>query len=125
PAVLAAFAPSVIELEYHGTYLEAAEPETFIVSDVLAAGATMEFGFDVELTSAVDEAIHEEVQQQLQRCTNQTVLMPAGCPFGYETGKRVGAGSGFRSIRSPGIGFSLDGSRPENGPNIATGGTSG
>ena len=61
----------------------------YAVSDVLAPGATMEFGFDVELTSAVDETIHKEVQQQLQRCTNQTVLMPAGCPFGYETANRV------------------------------------
>lgn len=113
PAVLAAFAPSVIELEYHGTYLEAAEPETFIVSDVLAAGATMEFGFDVELTSAVDEAIHEEVQQQLQRCTNQTVLMPAGCPFGYETANRVVPDSVSWSIGSPEIDYSWNDSEPE------------
>lgn len=113
PAVLAAFAPSVIELEYHGTYLEAAKPEMYAVSDVLAPGATMEFGFDVELTSAVDETIHEEVQQQLQRCTNQTVLMPAGCPFGYETANRVVPESVSWVIDVPEVEYSWNDSEPE------------
>lgn len=113
PAVLATFAPSVIELEYHGTYLETAKPEMYTVSDVLAPGATMEFGFDVELTPAVDEAIHDEVQQQLSRCTSQTVLMPAGCPFGYETANRVVPDSVSWEIGVPEVDYSWNDSEPE------------
>ena len=44
PATLAAFAPALIELEYEGTYLEVDEPAHFAVTDVLAAGASTEFG---------------------------------------------------------------------------------
>lgn len=112
PATVAAFAPSIIELEYHGTYLEAAEPQHHVVTDVLAAGATTEFGFDVALTPAVDEAIHEEVQQQLQRCTSQSVLKPAGCPFGYETTNRVLPDSVSWSINVPEVHYSWDESEP-------------
>lgn len=110
--VLAAFAPSIIELEYHGTYLEAAETQSHAVTDVLAAGATTEFGFQVELTPAVDEAINREVQQQLERCTGQTVLKPAGCPFGYETTNRVVPETVSWSIGMLEVQYSWDGSEP-------------
>lgn len=112
PATLAAFAPAIVELEYHGTYLEAPEPQYHAVTDVLAAGATTEFGIDVGLTPAVDEAIHEEVQQQLQRCTSQTVLKPAGCPFGYETTNRVLPDSVSWSIDVPEVHYSWEDSEP-------------
>ena len=112
PATLAAFAPAVIELEYDGTYLEVEEPVHFAVTDVLAAGARVEFGFEVNLTQAVDEAITEEVQRQLQRCTQQTVLKPAGCPFGYETANRVVPDSVAWSIDVPDVQYSWEDSEP-------------
>lgn len=112
PAVVAAFAPSIIELEYHATYLEAGEPQYHVVTDVLAAGATAEFGFQVQLTSAVDEAINQEVQQQLERCTSQTVLKPAGCPFGYETTNRVVPETVSWSIGMPEVQYSWHASEP-------------
>lgn len=112
PAVIAAFAPSIIELEYQGTYLEAAEPATHAVTDLLGAGATSELAFQVDLTSAVDEAINHQVQQQLERCTSQTVLKPAGCPFGYETTNRVVPETVSWSIGMPEVQYSWDGSEP-------------
>lgn len=112
PATLAAFAPSMIELEYDGTYLEVDGAEQYAVTDVLAGGARAEFHFAVDLTSAVDEAITEEVQQQLQRCTQQTVLKPAGCPFGYETTNRVVADSVSWSIDVPEVQYSWENSEP-------------
>ncbi|GAA4476021.1 hypothetical protein GCM10023190_12700 [Enteractinococcus fodinae] len=112
PATLAAFAPALIELEYDGTYLEVEEPVHFAVTDVLAAGARVEFGFEVNLTQAVDEAITEEVQQELQRCTQQTVLKPAGCPFGYETANRVVPDSVAWSIDVPDVQYSWEDSEP-------------
>jgi len=111
-ATLAAFAPTVIELEYQGTYLEVPEPVQFAVTDVLAPGANMELTFDVELTQAVDDAITEGVQQQLQRCTQQTVLKPAGCPFGYETPHRVVPDSVSWSIDVPDVQYSWEDSEP-------------
>lgn len=112
PATLAAFAPSLLELEYQGTYLEVSEPEHFAVTDVLAAGASVEFPFEVNLTQAVDDAITDEVQQQLQHCTEQTVLKPAGCPFGYETTNRVVPESVSWSIDVPDVQYSWDDSEP-------------
>ena len=112
PAVVAAFAPTFIELEYHGTYLEVAEPQTHAVTDVLAAGATSELAFQVELTSTVDEVINRQVQQQLERCTSQTVLKPAGCPFGYETTNRVVPETVSWSIGTPEVQYSWNGSEP-------------
>lgn len=109
---LAAFAPTVIALEYQGTYLEVPEPVQFAVTDVLAPGASMELLFDVELTQAVDDAITEEVQQQLQRCTQQTVLKPAGCPFGYETSHRVVPDTVSWSIDVPDVQYSWQDSEP-------------
>lgn len=112
PATMAAFAPSAIELEYHGTYLEATQPQYYVVNDVLAPGATTEFAFPVDLTQAVDEAINQEVQQQLQRCTSQAVLKPAGCPFGYETTNRVLPESVSWSIEVPEVQYSWNDSQP-------------
>lgn len=112
-ATLLAFAPSLIELEYHGTYLEVAEPEQFMVHDVLAAGASVDFEFNVDLTQAVDDAITEEVQEQLQRCTQQQVLKPAGCPFGYETTNRVVPDSVSWSVDVPEVEYSWEDSEPD------------
>ncbi len=112
PATLATFAPSLIELEYQGTYLEVTDSEHFTVTDLLAPGATVEFTFEVNLTQAVDDAITEEVQQQLQHCTQQTVLKPAGCPFGYETTNRVVPDSVSWSIDVPDVQYSWEDSEP-------------
>lgn len=112
-ATLVAFAPSLIELEYHGTYLEVAEPEQFMVHDVLAAGASVDFEFDVDLTQAVDDAITEEVQEHLQRCTQQQVLKPAGCPFGYETTNRVVPDSVSWAVDVPEVEYSWEDSAPD------------
>jgi len=113
PATLAAFAPALVELEYEGTYLRVDEPVSFAVTDVLAPGATSEFTFEVNLTPAVDEAIIEEVQDELQRCTDQTVLKPAGCPFGYETPHRVVPSSVSWSIEHPEVQYSWEDSEPK------------
>ncbi len=112
PASLAVFAPASIELEYNGTYLEVPEPVHFTVHDVLAAGARMDFEFDVELTQAVDDAITEEVQEQLQRCTQQQVLKPAGCPFGYETTNRIVPDSVSWSIDVPDVKYAWEDAEP-------------
>lgn len=120
PATVAAFAPSMVELEYHGTYLESAETQYHAVTDVLAAGATTELGFDVSLTPAVDEAINQEVQEQLQRCTTQTVLKPTGCPFGYETTNRVVPESVSWSIDVPEVQYSWNDSEPVIDQIVAT-----
>lgn len=120
PAVVAAFAPSLIELEYQGTYLEADGPQHYPVTDVLAAGARTEFQFPVDLTPAVDEEITQEVQQLLERCTSQTVLKPTGCPFGYETSNRVVPDSVSWSIGMPEVEYSWNDSEPSIDRIVAT-----
>lgn len=112
PATLAAFAPTFIELEYEGTYLEVKEPAHLAVTDVLAPGASVEFTFEVDVTQAVDDAITEEVQNQLERCTEQTVLKPAGCPFGYETPHRVVPDTVSWSLDVPDVQYSWNDSEP-------------
>lgn len=112
PATLAVFAPSLIELEYQGTYLEVPESVQLVAHDVLAAGAHTDFEFEVEPTQAVDDAITQEVQEQLQRCTQQQVLKPTGCPFGYETTNRIVPESVNWSIDVPDVEYSWEDSEP-------------
>lgn len=112
PATLAVFAPSSIALEYHGTYLEVPEPVDLVAHDVLAAGAHTDFEFEVQPTQAVDDAITQEVQEQLQRCTQQQVLKPTGCPFGYETTNRIVPESVNWSIDVPEVHYSWEDSEP-------------
>lgn len=112
PATLASFAPAIISLDYSGTYLEVPETEHFVVHDVLPSGATVDFAFDVQLTQQVDDAITQEVQEELQRCTQQQVLQPTGCPFGYQTTNRVLPDSVAWSINVPEVRYSWDDSEP-------------
>lgn len=112
PATLASFTPALISLEYAGTYLEIPQTEYFVVHDVLPAGATVDFAFDVQLTQQVDDAITQEVQEELQRCTQQQVLQPTGCPFGYQTTNRVVPDSVAWSINVPEVQYSWDDSEP-------------
>ena len=112
PATLAVFAPSSIQLEYQGTYLEVPETVGLVAHDVLAAGAHTDFEFEVQPTQAVDDAITQEVQEQLQRCTQQQVLKPTGCPFGYETTNRIVPESVNWSIDVPEVQYSWEESEP-------------
>lgn len=112
PATLAVFAPASIELEYQGTYLEVPERVRLVAHDVLAAGAHIDFEFDVAPTQAVDDAITQKVQEQLQRCTQQQVLKPTGCPFGYETTNRIVPESVNWSINVPDVEYSWEDSEP-------------
>lgn len=120
PATLATFAPSLLTLDYDGTYLAAAEAEHFAVTDVLAPGAKSQFGIDIGLTQAVDDAITEKVREQLERCTQQQVLKPTGCPFGYQTSNRVRPETLTWSINAPEVEYSWENADPSIDTIIAT-----
>ncbi|MFT4235836.1 MAG: hypothetical protein QM607_12675 [Microbacterium sp.] len=49
----------------------------------------VEYDVQTEATSAFIETVSEQVDQFLDACTQQQVLQPARCPFGYETYERV------------------------------------
>jgi hypothetical protein len=80
-----AFAPSAIELSHDSQYLTA-EPVTAVLLQP-------EVGVPAVLDIRANDAFVEEVQRQiddyLQECTTQQVLLPTGCPFGQTIDDRV------------------------------------
>src|SRR5699024_5242046 len=61
-----------------------------------------------------------EVQLQLERCTQQHVLQPAGCPFGYQTANRVIPDSVSWSVNVPEVEYSWEDSEPAIDRIVAT-----
>lgn len=57
------------------------------------ADEPVEIVLRTEPTAHFTEAINEQVQDYLDRCTEQKVLMPSNCPFAYHTSARVDANS--------------------------------
>lgn len=75
---------------YRASSLLTAEPVSVRVAD----SDLQEVSLEVATTPRFVAKVHEEVDEALDKCLAQTVLMPTGCPFGYATENRwVGAAS--------------------------------
>jgi hypothetical protein len=57
--------------------------------NVTTPGETVEVTVDVQANDAFNAEVQEQVDEYLEKCTEQQVLQPAGCPFGYTTGNRI------------------------------------
>ncbi|WHS35585.1 hypothetical protein [Auritidibacter ignavus] len=88
---VATFVPAQLTVDYHGTYVAADQSVTHTLTDNTppSADQTQTLELDLELTEQVTEKVQEEVSQELTHCTDQQVLQPSGCPFGYSTVNRV------------------------------------
>ena len=85
PAGYLVFTPSSIKLNHSTTYLDA-EPVTVAVTD---AGASVPTALMVKPNALMVEQVQEQVNEILDTCATQEVLMPTGCPFGQSMGNRI------------------------------------
>lgn len=85
PSGYLVFTPSSIRLNHDTTYLDA-EPVTVAVSE---AGASVPTALMVKPNALMLERVQEQVDDILDTCATQQVLMPTGCPFGQSMGNRI------------------------------------
>jgi len=69
---------------YRDSSLLTAEPLTVAVTD----SGLRELALEVSTTPQFVAKVQEEIDEALDKCIVQTVLMPTGCPFGYATENR-------------------------------------
>lgn len=85
PSGYLVFAPSSIRLTHATTYLDA-EPVTVAVTE---AGASVPTALMVKPNALMVQQVQEQVNDILDTCATQEVLMPTGCPFGQSMGNRI------------------------------------
>lgn len=79
------FTPSLIEFT-HDTKFFHAEPVDVLVSE---AGAAVSAAVDIQATDAFVANVQGQIDDYLDACASQAVLLPAGCPFGETIVNRV------------------------------------
>ena len=82
---LIVFTPSAITITHESTFLTA-NPLL-----VLAAqpGASVVAALDVRANSTLIDRVQSEINNLLDACAQQTVLLPTGCPFGQQISNRI------------------------------------
>lgn len=92
-----AIAPAVYEFGYESTLLEAVP-----VQIVAEPGATVPVTVEALPTDAFVERVQAKVDEYLEdQCATQTVLQPAGCPFGVVIDDRVVSEPTWTIVSSP------------------------
>ena len=81
----AVFRPGLYDLGHTTKYLSA---RTLAVA-VTKPGLTRADELEVEANGSFEAAAAKAVASFLDRCATQQVLMPTGCPFGYEEANRI------------------------------------
>lgn len=97
PAGYLVFTPSSIRLNHDTTYLDA-EPVTVAVAD---AGASVPTALMVKPNALMLERVQEQVDDILDTCATQQVLMPTGCPFGQSMGNRIITAPAWSIVQYP------------------------
>ena len=82
---------------YRATSLLTAEPLSVTVTD----SRLREVALDVAATPQFVAKVQDEIDEALDKCVAQTVLMPAGCPFGYATENRWVGDASWSMVTNP------------------------
>src|SRR5690554_4144356 len=77
--------PGAYSFSHESLYLEAAET----VLPVTATDRVDRFVLNVTASDAFEDAVEEELAAYLDRCAEEEVLQPTGCPFGKQIDNRV------------------------------------
>jgi hypothetical protein len=85
-----------LELSHSSQYVRAAP----VIASV-APGRVAEAVVDAQPTSGFTRAVQKQVDGFLDRCAEQTVLQPAGCPFGVEIDDRVQGDPAWSMVTYP------------------------
>ncbi|GAB3193951.1 hypothetical protein [Nesterenkonia suensis] len=84
-ATLAAFVPTVIDVDIDSEWLSGAGHE------VVVADGDHQIEIELEASETAAQLMHDEVEEYLDGCAEQEVLMPSGCPMGVTTPNSVDA----------------------------------
>ncbi|MDJ0333726.1 hypothetical protein QMG83_00660 [Salinibacterium sp. G-O1] len=82
---LVVFTPSAITITHESKFLTA-NPLIVVAAQ---PGASVVAALDVRANSALVAAVQGKVDDLLDTCTTQTVLLPTGCPFGQQISNRI------------------------------------
>ena len=82
---LVVFTPSAVTVTHESTFLTA---NPLLVS-ATQPGASVVAALDVRANSAFVEQVQGKIDDFLDSCTTQTVLLPTGCPFGQQISNRI------------------------------------
>jgi hypothetical protein len=85
PAGYSVFVPSVVTLSHETTYLQS-RAQRVPVAD---ATAPVDARVEVEANAAFVQQVQGELDDFLDECATQRVLLPTGCPFGQEIANRI------------------------------------
>lgn len=89
-AILPVFYPAVLDAGFETQNFHADTRGMVITSP---AEESVEISLRTEPTEHFTQTVTRQVQDYLDRCTEQKVLMPSNCPFAYHTSARVAADS--------------------------------
>lgn len=84
-ASLATFIPATVSITDDGQYL-AAESKTIAVEN---AGKTISTELKAGPTAELIKAVQKDIDEYLDKCAEQKVLQPTGCPLSHYTTERV------------------------------------
>jgi hypothetical protein len=85
PTAYQVLTPNLYELSHSSTFLTAKK----VGVPVVAMGSVVEATIDVQANESFVTQVGKELHSYLDKCATQQVLLPTGCPFGYETGNRI------------------------------------
>ncbi len=89
-ARLSAFVPSAVELSVDSQWL-VGSAEHVVVHPPQDQDSAERVTLDLEASEAAVELLHTEIQEFFDGCSEEQVLMPAGCPVGVTTNHQVNA----------------------------------
>lgn len=92
------FTPARYELGHTSKYLGAAP--TVVVGE---PGRVVQTTVDTQPTPSFTDAVQKKLHAFLDACTTQTVLQPAGCPFGVEIDNRVQGTPAWTMVDYPAV----------------------
>ncbi|WP_300345344.1 hypothetical protein [Nesterenkonia sp.] len=120
-ARLSAFVPTAAEISVDSEWLVGGT--THVVTAAQGEQSSAErVTLDLEASDAAVELLHTEVEEFFNHCSDQQVLMPAGCPVGVTTAHRVDAESiewSFPDPESFSLRFDADGWQIDHDPLVA------
>lgn len=97
PSPYLVFAPGTYELAAKSLYLEA-KPTKVTASQ---PGASVIAVVDMQPTDKLISAVQSELNDYLDECATQQVLLPTGCPFGEQVANRIVSTPSWSIVRYP------------------------
>lgn len=85
PSAYQVLVPGAYTFDHESLYLEADETTV----PITATHRTERFVLEVHASAAFEDAVEQELAAYLDRCAEEQVLQPTGCPFGKSIADRI------------------------------------